>query len=76
MRARLARTSIQKPDHRHRGLLRARRERPRRCAAEQRDEVATPEASCHLIPPARRVMPPNDSKIDKLVERWGSRCSR
>src|SRR5258708_39326274 len=33
MRARLG------PHHRHR-LLRARRERPRRCAAEQRDELA------------------------------------
>src|SRR5262249_59725651 len=31
-----------KPDHRHRWLLRPRRERPRgRCAAEERDEVAT-----------------------------------
>src|SRR5262249_15468834 len=28
-------------DHRHRGLLRARRERPRRrCAADERDEIA------------------------------------
>jgi len=33
--------AISKPDHRHRGLLRARRERPRdRRAAEQRGEVA------------------------------------
>src|SRR5262249_29713672 len=32
---------VDKPDHRHRGLLRARRERPRNCcAAEQRDERA------------------------------------
>src|SRR5262249_38685544 len=30
----------EEPDHRHRRLLRARRERPRRRAAEQRDEVA------------------------------------
>src|SRR5262249_48952518 len=29
----------EKPDHRHRALLRARRERPRRSAAEQRDEL-------------------------------------
>jgi len=35
------------------GLLCPRRERPRGSrAAEQRDEVATPDASCHLIPPA------------------------
>jgi hypothetical protein len=30
----------QKPDHRHGRLLSARRERPRRRAAEQRDELA------------------------------------
>src|SRR5262249_32307482 len=36
-----ARLAGEKPDHRHRGLLRTRRERPRgRRAAEQRDEVA------------------------------------
>src|SRR5262245_37254374 len=29
------------PDHRHRRLLRARRARPRRCAAQERDELAT-----------------------------------
>src|SRR5262245_27533831 len=34
-------SSAKKPNHRHRRLLRARRERPRRrCAAEQRDEFA------------------------------------
>jgi hypothetical protein len=33
-------------------LLRARHERPRGCrATEQREELATPDASCHLIPP-------------------------
>jgi hypothetical protein len=32
---------VEKPDHRHRGLLRARRERPRGCcAADERDEFA------------------------------------
>jgi hypothetical protein len=32
-------------------LLRARRERPRHCrAAEERDEVAASDPSCHLIP--------------------------
>jgi hypothetical protein len=30
----------------------ARRERPRRRAAEKRDEAATPDANCHLIHPA------------------------
>jgi hypothetical protein len=30
-----------------------RRERPRnRCAAKKRDELATPDANCHLIHPA------------------------
>src|SRR5262245_47641031 len=33
-------SSAKKPNHRHRRLLRARRERPRRRAAEQRDELA------------------------------------
>jgi hypothetical protein len=38
------------------GLLRARRERPSgRRAAEQRDELAAPDAKCHLIPPAGRA---------------------
>jgi len=33
---------VQKPDHRHHRLLRARRERPRRRrAAEQRDELTS-----------------------------------
>ena len=34
------RPAIEKPDHRHRRLLRARRQRPRRRAAEPRDELA------------------------------------
>jgi len=41
--------------YRHDRLLRTRRERPRRCrAAEQRDELATPDANCHLIRLAER----------------------
>ena len=40
-RAASARPAVEQADHRHRRLLRARRERPRRCrAAEQRDELA------------------------------------
>src|SRR5262249_46366690 len=36
------RSAAEKPDHGHRRLLSARRERPRkRCAAEQRDELAS-----------------------------------
>src|SRR5262249_22778084 len=34
----------EEPDHRHCGLLRPRRQRPRRRAAEQRDEGATPHS--------------------------------
>jgi len=38
-------------------LLRTRRERPsRRRSAEQRDELASPDAKCHLIPPAEGVV--------------------
>jgi hypothetical protein len=46
-------------------LLRARRERPRcRRAAEQRDELAASDESCHLIPPAGRLRP-NDSTVER-----------
>jgi hypothetical protein len=38
-------SAIEKPDHRYRRLLRARRERPCRRASEQRDEVAPPHGS-------------------------------
>jgi hypothetical protein len=45
-----------------RPLLRTRRQRPRgHRAAEQRDEVATPDASCHLIPSGRGVVRRNNS---------------
>src|SRR5262249_10104560 len=37
-----SRCTAKEPDHRHRGLLRARRERPRRRATEQPDELAPP----------------------------------
>ena len=40
--ARMARrvSSVKEPNHRHPWLLRTRRERPGRCSAEQRDELA------------------------------------
>src|SRR5262249_57196775 len=44
------------PNHRHRRLLRARRERPRRRAAEKRDEVAPTDVDCHVTLPWK-VMP-------------------
>ena len=42
MRRRTGRTRLEKADHRHRQLLRARREWPDRRTAEQRDELAPP----------------------------------
>ena len=52
MRVRVRRCAAEEPDHRHRRLLRARRERPRsRRAAEQRDELAPSDADCHLTRP-------------------------
>ena len=59
---RRARTQV--ADHRHCTLLRARRERPSRRAAEQRDELAASDESCHLIPPAGRLRP-NDSTVER-----------
>jgi hypothetical protein len=32
-------------------------------AAVQRDEMAAPDESCHLIPPAEGVVWPNDSTV-------------
>src|SRR5438128_8078572 len=41
VRHRVRRSGVEEPNHRHRRLLRSRRERPcRRCTAEQRDELA------------------------------------
>ena len=49
VRERIRRCGAEKPDHRHRRLLRARRQRPRGCrAAEQRDELA-PFSFDHLV---------------------------
>ena len=50
-RCRSERRASEKPNHRHRQLLRARRERPRRRAAKQRDEIASFQLTeLHLIP--------------------------
>src|SRR5262249_46787115 len=54
----IGRCRVEKPDHRHRRLLRPRRERPHHCrAAEQRDERAT----LHSITSSARAR--NDSGI-------------
>jgi hypothetical protein len=56
VRTAVRRCDVEEPDHRHRRLLRPRRERPRRNrAAEQRDELAASDESCHVIPPAGRT---------------------
>src|SRR5262245_59481255 len=48
--------AAQKPDHRHRGLLRAGRERPRcRCATEQRDELAALDLRSHSMTSSARA---------------------
>jgi hypothetical protein len=44
VRRRTGRTRLEKADHRHRQLLRARREWPDRRTAEQRDELAPPHS--------------------------------
>jgi hypothetical protein len=45
------RSPIEEPDHGHRRLLRVRRQRPRRCAAEKRDELAPfLLIELHLVP--------------------------
>jgi hypothetical protein len=57
-REHLRRYDIKKPDHRHRRLLRARRERPScRSAAEKQYERAAPEKRCQLISLRPRVQP-------------------
>src|SRR5262249_28420715 len=56
MRGRHARAAADVSDHRHRALLRARRERPRSSrAAEQRDELAPPNHSITSSARARSV---------------------
>src|SRR5262249_3681028 len=49
------RPGVEKPNHRHRRLLRARRERPRRGAAKKRDEVAALHLRGHLITSSARA---------------------
>ena len=54
MRALIGRSRAEEPDQRHRRLLCARSQRPRRRAAEQRDELAPSKLSkLHPLPLAR-----------------------
>src|SRR5262249_9264416 len=48
VRGRVRRLAVEEPDHRHRRLLRARNERPRSYAANQRDELAA--LHCQYLP--------------------------
>src|SRR5262249_27521116 len=59
VRVRVRRLAVEKPDHRHRRLLRARRDRPRRRAAEQRDERAT----LHSITSSAMVSSPGGTSM-------------
>src|SRR5262249_56970085 len=61
-----------KPDHRHRGLLRARRERPRRRAAGQRDQLASSWVEHGLLPGTRRAsLPPAQDAPEAPAAPWG-----
>src|SRR5262245_34139396 len=60
------RIAAQKSDHGHRRLLRARRERPRRRAAEQRDELA---AGAHSITSSARA-----SSLSEIGDRASAVC--
>src|SRR5262249_1091954 len=68
---RMRRSSVEKPDPRHRRLLRARRERPRdRRAADQRDELT---AGAHSITSSARassiggISMPSNLAVAKLM---------
>src|SRR5262249_15946713 len=56
----LGRTSKERTDHRHRLLLRARRERPRRRAAERGQQLPPSNGDCHT-PLPREVRKGNDT---------------
>src|SRR5262245_30922560 len=55
----LRRCAVEEPDHRHRRLLRPRRQRPRGRAADQRDELA----SSHGAPASRGITTPGRTTI-------------
>src|SRR5262249_39748060 len=62
------------PDHRHRRLLRACRERPRRRrAADERDELAPSNVTCHAPLPRRHAQSNNITSLfdhSRSVARW------
>jgi hypothetical protein len=71
IRDHLSRSVVEESDHRHRRLLRARRERPRGRAAEQRDELAP----SHCLPQDRDQ--PHSTyaiKAGFCDQRYGRKC--
>jgi hypothetical protein len=77
MGALIWRAVVEKPNHRHRRLLRARRERPSDCrAADERDELAPPhvlpQVKWHTLPHRRdRNCVVHHSKIDCRMTELG-----
>src|SRR5262249_20856326 len=63
------RPSAEEPDHRHRGLLRARRERPRGRAAKQRYELAPPHSITSSASESRlsEILMPSALAVFKLI---------
>src|SRR5262249_8574958 len=67
------RSAVEKPDHRHHGLLRPRRNGPRRRPAEQRDELAPPH---HSITSSARccnsggTSSPSTLAVLRFIARW------
>jgi hypothetical protein len=62
----LRRRAVEKPDHRHRGLLRVRGERPNcRCPAEHGDEIASPHVPAPSWGDVRcmTVLPPPRAEV-------------
>src|SRR6516225_5821131 len=68
----IERAAVDKPNHRHRRLLRTRRERPRRrCCTNERDEIASP----HRLPgPGIRRLG-RDYSRDLGLAKWDSAVS-
>src|SRR5262249_10778928 len=63
-----SRPAVEKADHRHRRLLRARHERPCRRTAEKRDERAPPHVAHKAFPPSCHP-PPKCGKYQQTTAR-------
>src|SRR6516225_298243 len=72
LRGVFGRLRIEEPNYRHRRLLRARRERPRGRCAEQRDELAPSNVTCHAPLPRRHAQSNNITSLFDLSRqlRW------